>query len=218
MINVQDQEELFRLIADYLEEDLECVAIGGTAMMFYAYKAATKDIDLVFRNSKDRAAFIKAIETLGYSQKSLKLLYDQKRMKSKNKPLIYSRGDERFDLFSEDVFGFEIEFENFVQRHDYIGKKELRVFTAPKEQLILLKAVTNREKDYEDIETIVMTEKNIDWNLIVELAIQKRNQISWILIDLEEKMRALKKVAFIKKEFFERLYHAEEQYQEKGKK
>jgi hypothetical protein len=211
MINVQDQEALFRLIADYLEKDIECVAIGGTAMMFYGYKATTKDIDLVFHSSIDRNAFIESIEKLGYSQKSLKLLYDQKRLKSKNKPVIYSRGDERFDLFTKDVFGFEIDFENFVQRHDYIGKKELIVFTAPKEYLIILKAVTNREKDYEDIETIVTAEQGIEWKNVVDLAIRKRKSVPWILIDLEEKMRELKKITFIKKEYFDQIYNAEEQ-------
>lgn len=210
MINVQDQEELFRLIADYLEEDIECVAIGGTAMMLHGYKAATKDIDLVFKNQGDRGIFIRAIKNLGYSQKSLLLVYDEKRRASGNKPVIYSRGDERFDLFAKDVFGFEVEFESFVQRHDYLGKRELIVLSAPKEYLIILKAVTNREKDYEDIETIVKAERDLDWKVIVDLATSKRKQVPWILVDLEEKMHRLKKIAFIKKECFDRLYKAEE--------
>lgn len=210
MINVQDQEELFRLIADYLEEDIECVAIGGTAMMLHGYKAATKDIDLVFKNQGDRGIFIRAIKNLGYSQKSLLLVYDEKRRASGNKPVIYSRGDERFDLFAKDVFGFEVEFESFVQRHDYLGKRELIVLSAPKEYLIILKAVTNREKDYEDIETIVKAERDLDWKVIVDLAASKRKQVPWILVDLEEKMHRLKKIAFIKKECFDRLYKAEE--------
>ena len=75
MINIQDQEELFRLIADYLEEDIECIAIGGTAMMMHGYKTTTKDIDLILKDNKSREIFIKAIEKLGYTQKSLKLLY-----------------------------------------------------------------------------------------------------------------------------------------------
>ena len=49
MINTQDQEELFRLIAEYLEKDISCTAIGGTAMMFSGYKNTTKDIDIIFR-------------------------------------------------------------------------------------------------------------------------------------------------------------------------
>jgi hypothetical protein len=215
MINIQDQKELFRLIADYLEEDIECLAIGGTAMMMQGYKTTTKDIDLVFKNGKDRSIFIKAIEKLGYIQKSLKIIYDERRLTNKNKPVLYSRGEERFDLFVKDVFGFEIDFEKYTQRYDYIGKKELIIFTAPKELLIILKAVTNREKDYEDIETIVKAEKNIDWNIILDEAIRKRKEVPWILIDLEEKMQQLKKITFIKKEYFDKIYKTEEKIKDK---
>jgi len=209
MINIEDQEELFRLISEYLDKDIECVAIGGTAMMFQGYKATTKDIDLIFKNDADRKVFIRAIEELGYSQKSLKLVYDEKRINNKNKPLLYSRGEERFDLFIKDVFGFDIGFEDYIQRHDYIGKKELIIFTIGKEMLILLKSVTNREKDYEDIETIIKIEKNIDWNSIIDMAIKKRSKMPWILIDLEEKMQKLKDITLIKKEHFNKIYKAE---------
>jgi hypothetical protein len=210
MINTQDQEELFKLIAEYIEQDIECIAIGGTAMMFQGYKTTTKDIDLVFKNEKDRNIFIKAIEKLGYTQKSLKLVYDLKRAKDQDKPLMYSRGEERFDLFVKNVFGFEIDIEKFIQRHDFIGKKELIIFTLSKEYLILLKSITGREKDYEDIETIIKIEPNIDWNIIIEEAVKKRKNKQWILYDLEEKMQKLKKIIFIKKEYFDKIYQAEE--------
>ena len=207
MINTEDQEQLFKLIADYLDDDLECIAIGGTAMMFSGYKNATKDIDLVFSSEKDRKVFVKAIESLGYRQKSL-VFYDEKRRKFKNRPKIYSRGDERFDLFVKNVFGFEIRFgkELIVQRHDFIGKKELIVQVLPKEYLLLLKAITGREKDYEDIEAVMKIEKDMDWELIVEEAVRQRKNNSWILIDLEETMQKLKKKYFIKKKYFDRLY------------
>ncbi|MBI4439048.1 hypothetical protein HY640_03905 [Candidatus Woesearchaeota archaeon] len=209
MISTQDQEDLFRLIADYLGEDVECLAIGGTAMMFRGYKNSTKDIDMVFMNRKDRATFIRAIEKLGYSEKSIRTVFEGKRGKTGNKPLIYSRGEDRFDLFVKDVFGFQVEFGRFTQRHDYIGKNELTVFTAPVELLMMLKSVTDREKDYEDMETIVRAEKNIDWAGIVEEAIRQKRKNKWIIIDLEEKMKRLSKTTFIRKEIFERLYKAE---------
>ncbi len=65
--------------------------------------------------------------------------------------------------------------------------------TVPKELLIILKSVTNREKDFEDIESIVKTDKNIDWGFIVDKAIRMRKNNRWILIDLEENMKKLGK-------------------------
>ena len=69
--------------------------------------------------------------------------------------------------------------------------------------------MTNREKDYEDIETIVKIEKTIDWGSLVGEAIKKRGKNPWILYDLEETMQKLKKITFIKKEHFDTIYRAE---------
>ena len=214
MINTQDQQELLELIAQYLKEDIRCIAIGGTAMMFLGYKNATKDIDLVFQNNKDRKIFIDAIKDLGYSQKSLEFIYDKKRAQDKNKPVVYSRRDERFDLFVESVFGSKVDFssKDVTQRHDFIAKKELIVYTLSKEDIILLKSVTNREKDLEDIEAIIKIEKSINWDYIIDKAILQRKNNSWILIDLEEKMQKLKKITFIKKQYFDKIYKEEEKY------
>ena len=209
MISAKDQKELLRLISDYISRDLVCTAIGGTAMMFLGYKSATKDIDLVFKTDEDRGIFIKAIEKLGYSQKSLKFIYKEEQIKYGDKPLLYSRGQERFDLFVKNVFGFPIDFDKVVQRHDFIGKKEIVLMVPQTEMLILLKSVTNREKDYEDIETIVKIDMNLDWNLIVGWAIQQRRNNPWILIDLEEKMKKIKKIIFINQEYFDRIYEAQ---------
>lgn len=214
MITTNDQESLFKLIADYIDEDIDCVAIGGTAMMFMGYKNTTKDIDLVFKNKKDRDTFIKAIEKLGYSKSPYKFVYANKKTESKNKPLIYSRGQERFDIFIENVFGFKIEFNSslITQRRDFIGEKEIIVYVLDKEHLILLKSITNREKDLEDIETILKIEPLIKWEEIINLAIAQRKNDPWILIDLEEKMQHLKNKFFIKQEHFDRIYKEEHKH------
>jgi len=49
----------FKLIADYPEEDIECIAISDTAMMFQGYKTTTKYIDLIFEKGKEKKIFIK---------------------------------------------------------------------------------------------------------------------------------------------------------------
>jgi hypothetical protein len=212
MISTKDQEDLFRLIADYIKKDITAIAIGGTAMMFLKYKTTTKDIDLVFKTKEERDIFIDAIEELGYRQKSLIGTYDERRRKSKDAPVMYSRGEERFDLFLSSVFGFPLDFslDRITQRQDFIGKKELTIHILPGEYLILLKSVTSREKDYEDMETIVKAEKAIDWDLITDEAIRHRKVMQWMLIDLEEKMQRLRKVTLIKEKYFKKIYAAEE--------
>ncbi len=213
MINVEDQEQLFKLIADYLEKDTVCIAIGGTAMMFAGYKTTTKDIDLVFSSEEGRKEFVRAIEQLGYRQRALGDIYNQERREHKDRPLMYTRGDERFDLFLRNVFGFELalELDQVTRRHDFLGKRELTLYVLPIEYIIVLKAITGREKDYEDIETIIRIEKSINWERVVELAITQKGKNQWILIDLEETMQQLKKITFIPSRHFERIYKAHEQ-------
>lgn len=208
LINTKDQEELFKLIAEYIEQDSMCIAIGGTAMMFSQYKTTTKDIDLVFKTTKERDLFIKAIKQVGYTQRALGDVYNQKRKEYAEKPVLYSRGDERFDLFVKHVFGYEISFDQktISQRIDFLGKHEITILIPSIEELILLKAITGREKDYEDIETILEIEKTVDWKKIVKNAIKQKEKNSWILIDLEEALQKLKKKFFIKQEIFEEIY------------
>ena len=209
MITTQDQEDLLRLVSQYLKRDIACVAIGGTAMMFYGYKNATKDIDLVFDSIEDRSVFIDAIRELGYREMSLKGVYDERRRANPDAPLMFSRGDERFDLFVASVFGFSITSDaSFTQRHDF--PERLTVKVLPKEQVMVLKAVTNREKDYEDIATIVKTEKGIDWSAIIAIVKEHISENEWLLLDLEETLQKLKSVTFIPEERFKELYEAQE--------
>ncbi len=208
MINTKDQKALFELIAKYLQKNITCIAIGGTAMMFSNYKAATKDIDLVFKNEEDTKEFVKAIKKLGYEQRSLKGVYDEKRQKAKSKPQMYTRGQERFDLFTKNVFGYELDFsqENIMQRNDFIEKQQLIIHILPPEDLVLLKAITNRPADFEDINTILKYEK-IDWKNIVKKAIRQKQNNPWILHDLEKTLQELKKQHFIKQEILELIYN-----------
>lgn len=211
MINTKDQEQLFELISNYLEKDILCCAIGGTAMMFYGYKNTTKDIDLIFSSKSDLDIFIKSIKKLGYKRMSTIGIYPTNRQL--NTPMMFTRGDERFDLFLNDVFGFKINKEiiqSFELRHDFVKNKSLIIKVLSPEFLILLKSLTQREKDFEDIETILDKKININWDLIIQQAIKQKDNNEWILIDLEETLQKLKSKTFIQSKYFDLIYGAQE--------
>lgn len=208
MITTKDQEELFTLISKYLKNHVTATAIGGTAMMFYGYINITKDIDLIFATKKERDAFIAAITELGYKQKSLREIYDEKHTTRKNSPLLFSRGDERFDIFLQDVFGITLpESIDIVQRHDFPDNLTINIL--PITHLIALKAVTNRPRDYEDIVTIAKIEKKIDWDAVVDFIITQKKENQWILLDLEEMLQKLKDITFIPQKIFDKIYKAQ---------
>ncbi len=211
MIQQEDQENLFRLISFYIKKDVVCYAFGGTAMMYYGYKTTTKDIDLLFDTEGTRDTFIDAILLLGYKRMSMVSVYPANLINEKKKPEMFTRGDERFDIFLKNVFQTTFREEmkkRFFARHDYtMGTNTLTVFVLSKEDLIFLKSITRREKDFDDIVTIVQRESNVNWNLIIEEALwQSKHGDGWAILDLEETMQRLKKIIFLKKEYFDRLY------------
>lgn len=213
MIDIQTQTDLFKLISKNIKEDVTAFAFGGTAMMFYGYKNTTKDIDIIFKNEKDQMAFINAITKLGYEKRSLKGVYTDEKQKQKGKPVMYTRGDERFDIFLIKIFGTKLTEEmekKIFARHDFMNKDAALIMNVlSKEDIILLKAVTERERDFDDILTIIEKEKNIDWEYIIDNAIEQKKQgNSWAIIDLEKTMQKLREHTLLKKEYFDRLYNA----------
>lgn len=93
--------------------------------------------------------------------------------------------------------------------HDFKGKNSLRVNVLRKEFIVLLKAVTERDRDFEDILTIVKREKNFDWQyLIDEVLWQYKHGDSWVLLDAEKMIRELKKYVFVEEKYLKQLYAA----------
>ncbi|MDP2750279.1 MAG: hypothetical protein Q8O89_05605 [Nanoarchaeota archaeon] len=213
MINIEDQEQLLKLISRRIKKNISCYAFGGTAMMFYGYKNSTKDIDLVFGNEDDLSVFCEAIQELGYKKKSLLGIYKKEKIDDKNAPLMFTRGEERFDLFLKKIFRTELSEkmkERLFGRHEFIEKdNSLIINILSKEDIILLKSITERENDYNDVLTICEKDE-ISWDIIVDEAIrQSKNGDEWILIDLEETMNKLKEKFFIKEKYFKKIYDAQ---------
>jgi predicted nucleotidyltransferase len=209
MIDLQNQNELFMLIANLLSEDIECIAFGGTAMMYLQLKNTTKDIDLLFATEKERNIFEKTLRNIGYKQKNqiLQKVYTEQKASNTFAPHMYVRGDaERFDLFVSKIFQTELTHSiqlRAKQLQDFNGNKLLRLKIISPEDLVLLKSVTSRERDIEDIVTIVQQQKDFNWSIVItEAALQKEK---WTLLDVEEKMQLLKDKLQIDSKYFKEL-------------
>ncbi len=207
MIGKQEQDELFELVSSKIEGDIVCYAFGGTALMYYGYKESTKDIDILFEREDDMKVFIKAINELGFKKRALAGVYDQDRIENKDKPLMFERGDARFDLFVKNIFSTEFTEEmkdRSRERHDFTRKDyTLTVMVISIEDLVILKSVTNRENDYADIQ-MLLKKSEVDWSIIVDEAIRQKDR--WTILDLEETMQRLKKDFYIPKKYFDKLH------------
>ena len=214
MITYQDQENLFNLIARTIPGDVTCYAFGGNAMMFYGYKEDTKDVDVLFEQEEERAEFIRALENIGYRETSLLKIYVPEKLRDPHAPKVYQLGDGRFDLFVTKIFKTLLSpkmKEDLFAVHQFKGKQTITVKVLRTEFIVLLKAVTSRDKDFEDILTIVRKTKNFDWQYLLDEVIwQYQHGDSWVLLDVEKKMRDLQQQnIFIEEKYVQQLYEAQ---------
>ena len=210
---------LFERIAEKLKTTVEAYAIGGTAMMFYAIKAETKDIDLVFLKEQDRQTFIEALKEMKYETYNSRLVYTKKE----NVPLMFSRGEnERFDLFGTKIITLEFT-QHMVKRAKNVNEynKKLIIKSADPHDIIIMNCATDRAKDEEDIITIIKNTK-INWDIIIqeiEEQVKKGNQTAMMDLGyLLERLREDKK-AEIPLEVLNKLYNkVQKQIEQKQRK
>ena len=163
MINIQDQERLLSEAGKMLKKRLVCFAIGGTAMMFLGLKEYTKDIDLVFLNKEDRKIFKEILIKLGYKEMESRIIYGARE----NVPEMVFLADWRIDLFLPEVISFifsENAQKRTVETHEY---DNLIIKIADPHDIILMKCATERQKDIDDVESI-MKNTAINWNIILD--------------------------------------------------
>ncbi len=120
---------------------------------------------------------------------------------------MFKTEDFRFDLFVKKIFRTELSprmKEDLFAFHLF-GKLTLRVLR--KEQLFILKSVTDRQNDFIDIRTIVEKEKDFDWQyLLDEVFWQAEHGDSWVLLDVEKAMKELTQYVFIPEKYLKQLY------------
>lgn len=212
MITYQDQMDFFKIVSNNIGKDIACYAFGGTAMMFYGYKDDTKDIDLLFEKEEDRKLFIIAIEKLGFEETSPIKIYIPEKLSDEGKPLMFKRDEFRLDLFACKIFRTKLSGrmrEDKFAVHELRGKKNIAVNVLRTEHIVYLKAITERDRDFEDILTIVKKTRDFDWQYLVDETVwQHRHGDSWALLDMEKMMKELKKYVLIPEKYFRQIYDA----------
>lgn len=220
MININNQEVLFNEIGRALPRKLIVYSIGGTAMMLFGLKEETKDIDVVFDNESDRKLFVKTLEGMNF-KKDERIVIEQYGLK-KNTPEIFrlGSGDFMFDLFLNKIVSsvFSEGMKKRARQTHEFGINFIMKAADPHD-ILIMKSVTSRAKDIEDIISIINKTK-IDWNILVsEAEEQVRLGNETAVLGLGEKLEEIanKKIALIPKDVLDRLWKLLSK-QVKGKK
>ncbi|MEK6873274.1 MAG: DUF6036 family nucleotidyltransferase [Nanoarchaeota archaeon] len=218
MINIKQQEEILIALGNILEKKIVVYAIGGTAMMLRGIKDSTLDIDLVFDKKDDRDKFIFALKQLGAKDFDVTIVYGLKN----NIPIMLKLGDARFDLFMNKIitstFSDKMK-ERANQNHEF--GKNLIIKAANSHDIIIMKCVTSRTKDLEDI-SVIMQNNDINWDIITDEAQQQVNLGNEnAIVSIGEKLEKLnnKKIIEVPKQILDKLWvMLKEQSKKKSKK
>ncbi len=192
MINLNSQETLFNEIGRALPKKLIVYAIGGTAMMLRGLKGETLDIDLVFDKGRDRKLFIETLETMKFRKDDKRVIETYGLKKNTPTMLRLESGDFIFDLFLNKIIS-SIFSDGMKQRatqtHEF--SRNLVIKVADPNDILIMKSVTGRAKDNEDIISIINNNK-LNWDVILEEAkeqVRLGNETS--ILGLGEKLEKL---------------------------
>ena len=163
MIDITQQEDMFTAIGNILPKKIFLYAIGGTAMMLLGIKNSTLDVDFVFDKGSDREELMSALKKLGAKGSDVTLVYGLKN----NTPLMLEFKNCRYDLFINKIITstFSDAMKKRAQQTHEFGNLIIKV--ADPSDILIMKSVTGRAKDSDDIVAIV-NKSHIDWNVVVE--------------------------------------------------
>ena len=136
-------------IDDNLDGNIEIYIFGGGAMSFLDLKAATKDIDVLVSNETQAKQLIQALIKSNYRLiKSQEIAYLQMRARE----IIENEDGFRWDIFVDRICGGLSFSEAMKSRAEPFMKfSHIETFLISPEDIFILKAVTSRPRDREDM-------------------------------------------------------------------
>ncbi len=178
------EKELEKLGAK-LSKRITVYLIGGGCMMYRDTKAATKDVDMVVTDTDDLLELTSSLIKMGY-------------LKIKDLPDDYKKGGATVVLKNRDSFQYDIFYkqvcngltitDEMKDRAEFMGElNDLVVFLISPEDIFLLKSITEREADLEDMMTLV--ESGLDWSIIWNECKKQKGKKIWeafFLLKLDE--------------------------------
>jgi hypothetical protein len=134
---------------------------GGAAMAFYGLKEATKDVDIVVERRTELHSLVSALRVVGYKRPtgSLGITYAKMRASA----ILENKDGFRWDIFERVIAGKLSLSKGMISRSRIsYDKTKLHVRSLSNEDIFLLKSVTGRELDLDDMR--IVAESDINWN------------------------------------------------------
>ena len=166
------KKELMELDAVLIEK-LSIYLLGGAVMAINELKPGTRDVDVIVENERDHKILVDCLEGCGYI-----LMQPQNLSKPYNE--LSATTLENLDRFRWEIFiqyvAKKLKFSDTMKnraRSFYSGKK-INVYLLSNEDIFLLKGMTERDRDLEDMAILVRSGLNYD--AIIDECIDQSNK------------------------------------------
>jgi hypothetical protein len=188
--------------ADYIQREMQRLAprltrrtdlylIGGGAMSFLGIKDATKDVDAVVGAEASFRDLVEALRAEGYASVSHRAPRGDPREPA---AVLENRERFRWDLFVGRVCG-GLRFSKAMRARStrFLLADRLEVRLAAPEDILLLKSVTSRQRDRDDMR--VLHAHGVDYSVVVEEARRQagrggeRAWVAFLFLGLREMAR-----------------------------
>lgn len=164
------QEAGLRTLRDLSERlgvATEAYLFGGANMLLRGLKAATKDLDIIVEDDGSFYRIAQALNSIGFRRlREESLATEDRRLQPSG---IYVRnGSPRIDLFTGKVCGALQLTKRWKERAEERGLGNFRLKLLSLEDVFLLKSITDRAGDLDDMAVILRRVPRLDWRSILD--------------------------------------------------
>lgn len=156
-----------------LANKLNIYLLGGAVMAIIDLKPGTKDIDVLIQNDQDHRNLVESLEACGYY-----LLQPQdlsKPYKELSATALQNSDGFRWEIFIGYVAKKLTLSENMKHRARILYSREkLTVYLLSNEDLFLLKSMTERDRDLEDM--AILARSRLNYDIILEECVDQSNK------------------------------------------
>jgi len=167
---------VLRMLGEKLGAPTAAYLFGGANLLLRGLKSATKDLDIVVEDSTSFFKLKDALLKLGFRMLTEHEMTSTDRRLSPSGILV-SPELPRFDIFTRNIcnaFSLTEEMKKRSEPQNF-GKLESSLLSL--EDVFLLKSITEREGDIEDMAIIVRHGGGLNWNVILETYFKEEKRI-----------------------------------------
>lgn len=158
---------VLRELGEKLSTTVHAYLFGGANLLLRGLKKATKDLDVVVEDEGDFSKLRGALLASGFRPLGEKELTPSDR-KLNPSGIYIAEGLPRFDLFTKVICNALFLTDEMKSRAETMAFGKLVLHLLSLEDVFLLKSITEREGDLEDMATIIRRGGDLKWDEILE--------------------------------------------------